>query len=91
MARAAVRLRPGREKLIDAVGSRLKSVALARRTLSDAHTDFDDAVRSLPKIDGETVMASSNLVDLLVRVLAARRHLEDVERRPTSAPPASAP
>ncbi len=74
---------------MDAAGSRLNSVALARRSLSDAHTDFDDAVKSLSKTDGETVMASSNLVGLLVRVLAARRHLEDVERWPTSAPPAS--
>lgn len=65
-------------------------LALARSSLSDARTTLDDAVRSLSADDAdETVIADPHLVALLLRVVAARRHLEDVERRPGVAPPSS--
>lgn len=66
------------------------SVESARSSLSDACTSLDDAVKSLSENDTvETVMANPALVALLLRVVAARRHLEDVERRPDVGPPSS--
>ena len=59
-----------------------KSIALARTSLSDARIELDHAVRSLSETPDETVMATSGIVDLLLRVVAARRHLEDLESRP---------
>jgi hypothetical protein len=65
------------------------AVARARTSLDAACSDLDDAVRSLSEIDGETVMANPGLVDLLLRVVTARRHLHDTERSPGARPPAS--
>jgi hypothetical protein len=73
----------------DDTGAGANTVALARSALADARVDLDDAVSSLSDTKDETVMATSNLVDLLLRVVAARHHLEDVERRPNAGPPAS--
>jgi predicted site-specific integrase-resolvase len=73
--------------MIDDVRS--KTVALARTSLADARVDLDDAVRSLSESDGETIMATSNIVGLLLRVVAAKEHLENVERGPSTGPPAS--
>jgi hypothetical protein len=69
--------------------ARSKSVALAQSSLADARVELDNAVRSLSGNDGETVMASANIVDLLLRVVAAKQHLENVERGPSTGPPAS--
>lgn len=65
------------------------TVALARSSLADARVDLDDAVRSLSGTGVETVMASSNIVGLLLRVVAAKEHLENVERGPNTGIPAS--
>ena len=69
--------------------ARSKTVALARGSLADARAELDTAVGSLSDTDGETVMASSNIVGLLLRVVAAKRHLENVEGRPSVGIPAS--
>ena len=74
--------RAAREEMIDQVSD-------ARFDLDDAERSLDDAVRSLSDTDDDTVMATSNLVDLLLRVVAAKRHLKDVESRPNAGPPAS--
>ena len=62
------------------------AMATARSSLSDARVELDYAVRSLSENDGDTVMAASSLVDLLLRVVAAKRHLEDLERPPEVGP-----
>jgi hypothetical protein len=61
---------------------RAASLSLARTSLDDACSDLDDAVRCLAEHDDDTVMANAELVALLVRVVGARRHLDDVERAP---------
>ena len=68
---------------------RSKTVALARSSLADARVDLDDAVRGLSDTCVDTVMASSDIVGLLLRVVAAKEHLENVERSPNTGPPAS--
>lgn len=90
MVRPWVRLGPtaGADVSEDA-GTRSKTIALARSSLADARLDLDDAVSALSNTDNETVMATSNLVGLLLRVVAARRHLEDVERPQNAGPSAS--
>jgi hypothetical protein len=76
--------------MIGALDPRSDRVASARSSLSDACTNLDDAVRSLSEADAdETVMANPALVALLLRVVAARRYLEEIERRPTLGPPSS--
>jgi hypothetical protein len=55
------------------------AVGGARASLEHACDDLDAAVRALAEPDGETVMASPVLLGLLVRVVAARRHLKAVE------------
>ena len=65
------------------------TVALARSSLVSARADLDDAVRSISDAEGQTIMASPNVVDLLLRVVAARRHLEAVERAPDPRRPAA--
>jgi hypothetical protein len=66
------------------------TVARARLSLDDACGHLDDAVRSLSEFEGETVMANADLVSLLLGVVAARRHLVDVERdKPAAGPPTS--
>jgi len=59
-----------------------RTVALARTSLASARADLDDAVQSIPDSEGQTVVASSDIMGLLLRVVAARRHLESVERIP---------
>jgi hypothetical protein len=65
------------------------AIALARSSLTDARGELDHAVRSLSETNDDTVMAASSLVDLLLRVVAAKRHLEDLEHRPKAGLPAS--
>ncbi len=72
--------------MIEAAGAPSKRLALARRSLSDAHTDLDDAIKSLSRTEGEKVMATSNLVGLLRRVVVAKRNLEAVESPPNALP-----
>ena len=76
--------------MIGGLDARSDSVASARSSLSDACTNLDDAVSSLSESDAdETVMANPALVALLLRVVAARRHLEDLERQADADPPSS--
>jgi hypothetical protein len=49
----------------------------AQTSFDDACSDLDAAVTSLGRGGGDTVMANEDLVALLVRVVSARRHLED--------------
>jgi hypothetical protein len=49
--------------------------ASARRSLDSACEDLDNAVRALPGIDDDDVMASPGLVALLLRVVVASRQL----------------
>jgi hypothetical protein len=65
------------------------AMSLAQTSLDVACSDLDDAVRCLSDIEGETIMANQDLVALLFRVVTARRHLKDVERPMSAAPPAS--
>lgn len=67
--------------MIDDAIARSRAVTRARTSLADARVELDNAVSSLSGGVSEKVMASSEVVDLLVRVVAARRHLEDLERR----------
>jgi hypothetical protein len=59
-----------------------KTVALARSALASERADLDDAVSLISDDEGQTVIASSKIMELLLRVVAARRHLEKVERAP---------
>ena len=73
--------------VIDDVIARSTAVARARTLLVGARGELDDAVSCLASGVNEKVMASSKVLDLLFRVVAARRHLEDLERRPDEAGP----
>jgi hypothetical protein len=89
---AGAAVRPGaagREAVIEEVGGPSMTVALARSSLADARVDLDNAVSSLSRTHDETVMATSSLVDLLLRVVTARRHLEDLEGRQNAGSTAS--
>lgn len=52
---------------------------VARATLEAACDKLDDAVRTLPNIGGDTVMASPVLVALLLHVVVARRRVRGLE------------
>jgi hypothetical protein len=60
------------------------AVVAARRALSMARDDLDQAVAETPEIDpldaigGVEAMASPGLLALLLRAVKARNHLEDV-------------
>ncbi len=69
--------------------ARSKTIALARSSLADARVELDDAVSRLSGPGVETVMASSDIVCLLLRVVAAKEHPENMERSPSGGPPAS--
>jgi len=51
----------------------------ARSALDSACDALDNAVRALPHIPNDDVMASPGLVALLLRVVVARRHLAGIE------------
>jgi hypothetical protein len=55
------------------------AVDVACRSLAEAREDLDDAVGSLPDLDGDDMMASPRLLALLLRVVTARRHLNGLE------------
>jgi len=64
-------------------------VARAQASLDQARNDLDAAILSLAAIDGDTVMANAELVALLLRVVTARRYLEDVAGPPIASTPAT--
>jgi hypothetical protein len=51
-------------------------VVAARRALSIARADLDEAVAAVPEIDGEEAMASPGLLALLLRAVSAKNHLD---------------
>ena len=55
------------------------TLTLAVESLDVACRDLDDAVLALPDLSGDDVMASAGLVGLLFRVVAARRHVKQLE------------
>jgi len=59
-------------------------LAAARRALSAARSELDEAVAAVPQIDGEETMASAELLALLFRAVKAKNHLDDVLSREDS-------
>ncbi|HET6284592.1 MAG TPA: hypothetical protein VFH73_26790 [Polyangia bacterium] len=55
------------------------TLTVARESLEAACDDLDEAVQVLPDLKGDNVMASPALVALLLRVVAARRFVKDLE------------
>lgn len=55
------------------------SLAAARVSLAVACDRLDDAVRNMNSPDGDDVMASPGLVDLLLSVVVARRQVRGLE------------
>lgn len=53
-------------------------LAAARRALSAARAELDNAVAAVPEIDGEETIASPRLMALLFRAVKAKNHLDDV-------------
>ena len=54
-------------------------VVAARRALSIARADLDEAVAAVPEIDGEKALASPGLLALLLRAVSAKNHLDHLE------------
>jgi hypothetical protein len=54
-------------------------VAVARRSLERARSHLDDAMGTLPDLEGDDTMATPALLALLLNAVAARRHLADIE------------
>ncbi len=63
------------------------AVARAQASLDQARNALDAAVLSLAAIDGDSVMANAELVALLLRVVTARRYLDDLARPATASSP----
>ena len=51
-------------------------VDAARRALSRARADLDEAVAAAPSTEGESAMVSPGLLALLLRAVSAKNHLE---------------
>jgi hypothetical protein len=64
------------------------AVARAQASLDQARNELDSAMLSLATTGGDTVLASAELVALLLRVVTARRYLEGLSG-PIIAPPPS--
>jgi len=54
-------------------------VVAARRALSIARADLDEAVAAAPEIDGEQALASPGILALLLRAVSAKNHLDHLE------------
>jgi hypothetical protein len=63
----------------DNVASLAAAVATARSVLADARFHLEDAVSSMSPRSDETVIASSIVVHLLGRVVAAQRELDELQ------------
>jgi hypothetical protein len=50
----------------------------ARRALSIARADLDEAVAAAPEIDGDETIAPPGLLALLLRAVSAKNHLDDM-------------
>jgi hypothetical protein len=69
----------GGAEVIEDVIAPSMAVARARKSLARARVELDSAVGSLSTGVNEKVMASSEVLALLIRVVDARRHLESLE------------
>jgi hypothetical protein len=54
-------------------------VVAARRALSIARADLDEAMAAVPESDGEEALASPGLLALLLRAVSAKNHLDHLE------------
>ena len=54
-------------------------VVAARRELSLARADLDEAVAAVPETDGEDALASPGLLTLLLRAVSAKNRLHHLE------------
>ena len=54
------------------------AVVAARRALSMARDDLDQAVAETPEVEEVETIASPGLLALLLRAVKAKNHLEDV-------------
>ena len=55
------------------------AVTQARVALGDARDAFEAAVRSLGSADGQTVVASDEVLSSLAKMVAAHAHLDEVD------------
>ena len=55
------------------------TVAFARTSLQSARDDLDDAVRELPDLADDNMMATPALLALVLRVVTAKRQLSGLE------------
>jgi len=63
----------------DNIASLAAAVATARNVLADARFHLEDAVSSMSPQSHQTVIASSIVVHLLGRVVAAQRQLDELQ------------
>lgn len=56
-----------------------ETLTVARESLDGACRDLDAAMLALPNVRGDDVVASASLIALLLRVVAARRHVKQLE------------
>jgi hypothetical protein len=69
----------GRVAVIEVVNGAIpRTLTLALESLDVASRDLDDAMVALPNFRGDDVMASSSLVGLLFRVVAARHQVREL-------------
>jgi hypothetical protein len=68
----------------------VRAVAAARQALATARADLDAAVVALPEVDGDEGMATPGLVALLIRAVAAKDRLDELESSEREAPDADA-
>ena len=59
-------------------------VVAARRALSSARADLDEAVAAVPELDGDAAIASPGLLPLLLRAVSAKNHLDHLELSATA-------
>jgi hypothetical protein len=55
------------------------TLTLALASLDSACRDLDAAMLAVPNVRGDDVVASASLIALLLRVVAARRHVKQLE------------
>ena len=60
-------------------------VDAARKALSRARADLDEAVAAAPESDGDEAMASPGLLTLLLRAVSAKNHLDHLVLATTTA------
>jgi len=60
-------------------------VVAARRALTRARADLDEAVAAAPDIEGDAAMVSPGLLALLLRAVSAKHHLDRLVLSATAA------